>query len=96
MKEIWHISTKDLWGDEMGDVIGRCSSRQEAMNTLVQAKEFLPNEILYAYVAALNRVRYEFRRHEPMEPVSGRCGECGQRLHPGATYCWNCGKEVQK
>lgn len=80
----------------MGDVIGRCSSRKEALNTLEQAQEFIPNEAVYAYVAALNRVRYEFKRHEPLAPVNGRCGSCGHILHPDMTYCWNCGREIMR
>ena len=56
----------------------------------------MPNEAVYAYVAALNRVRYEFKRHEPVKPIDNYCGNCGQFLHADMTYCWNCGREIMR
>lgn len=78
----------------MGEVIGRCSSRKEALRTLEQAEVFVPSKAVYAYTAALNRVRYEFRRHDPLKPVKGKCGACGAVLVEDSVYCWNCGREI--
>lgn len=79
----------------MGDVIGRCLSRQASLTVLTEAEQYVPEKRKNAYSAALNRVRYEFIRHEPVEPNKGHCGACGALLTDG-WYCTNCGREVKK
>ena len=84
----------------MENEIGRASSRQTALQTLEDARQYIPDEVLSAYMAALNRTRYEFRRHEPVPPkiINGwaRCGRCGQDIKTTDNYCHNCGREIKK
>ena len=67
-----------------------------ALTTLENSKIYIPADHIKMYVAALNRVRFEFRRHDPVKPVGGHCGKCGMPLQEEDLYCWNCGKEVDK
>ncbi len=83
-----------MWGDQMDD-IGRCVSRSTALKTLEQSKKFIPSDRISSYEAALSRVRYEFKRHEPVEPDGDYCGKCGSVIFPGDIYCSNCGTEVK-
>ena len=76
----------------MGDEIGRCLSREQSLVVLTDAKNYVPPKAMSAYSAALNRVRVEFRRHEPIAPINGRCGVCGAKVD--WMYCPNCGREV--
>ena len=80
--------------------IGRAVSRKEAMRILRQTQRFVPEDLAAAYMAALNRVRYEFKRHEPVEPrISNgwvRCGNCGDDIRSKDNYCPNCGREVKR
>lgn len=78
----------------MDEDIGRCISRAAALATLNDFKKYIPADRIWMYVAALSRVRFEFRRHDPVKPVDGHCGRCGMPLQEKALYCWNCGKEV--
>ena len=78
----------------MGDVIGRAVSRKTALETLEQTEKILPKEMITAYQAALNRVRYEFQRHEPVAPDEDYCGACGAVIFPDDNYCSNCGREI--
>ena len=78
----------------MGTVIGRCLSRNIALSVLSEASQYVPEKRRMAYSAALNRVRYEFTRHEPVEAKNGHCGACGALLSDG-WYCSNCGREVK-
>ena len=84
----------------MGEVIGRAVSRKEALQTLTESQQFIPPDHLAAYVAALNRTRYELMRHDPVKPRSREyewlCGNCGSPIFPDYTYCRNCGKEIDK
>ena len=80
----------------MGEIIGRCVSRKEALRTLRQSQQFIPEDTTTAYVAALNRVRFEFQRHDPVEPDGDYCGNCGEVLFPGDVYCPNCGREISR
>lgn len=77
----------------MGEIIGRCVSRSEALVTLEDAQKHIPDSCLNAYVGALNRVRYEFSRHEPMTKINGKCGVCGSVVN--GNYCQNCGRELK-
>ena len=76
----------------MFDDIGRCLSREESLTVLTDAAEFVPPKGKRAYSAALNRVKVEFRRHDPVRPINGRCGVCGAKVE--WMYCPNCGREV--
>lgn len=78
------------------DDIGRCVSRGTALKTLEQSKVFIPQDRVSAYEAALSRVRYEFRRHDPVKPIGDVCGYCGMPILRPASYCWNCGKEINR
>lgn len=84
----------------MGEVIGRAVSRREALQTLTESQQFIPPDHLAAYVAALNRTRYELARHDPVKPrirVHGWfCGNCGKGVSQECTFCWNCGKEIDR
>lgn len=79
----------------MYDDIKRCLSREESYTVLCDARKYVPLTAVSAYLAALNRVKVEFRRHEPIEPKNGLCGFCGAKLESGM-YCPNCGREVKK
>lgn len=89
-----------MWGDDMGEIVGRAVSREQALDTLTNAKECIPDKRKPAYTAALNRVRYEFNRHEPVTPTvtNGwtRCGNCGAEIRRADLYCSNCGREVKR
>lgn len=80
--------------------IGRAVSRQEALRTLRRVQRFVPEEMEAAYMAAFNRVRYEFSRHDPVEPKISNgwtwCGSCGAEIRRADIYCSNCGKEVKR
>lgn len=81
----------------MGEIIGRAVSRKEALETLTDAQQYIPQDHIAAYVAALNRTRYELLRHDPVKPnEDGSCGNCGVWVPWSATYCLNCGKEIDR
>lgn len=81
----------------MGEIIGRAVSRKEALETLTGSKQYIPQDHIAAYVAALNRVRFELMRHEPVkQEEDGRCGNCGMWIPQSANYCLNCGKEIER
>lgn len=89
-----------MWGDCMGEMIGRAVSRKTALRTLRIVINYVPKSYVDAYVAALNRVMYEFKRHDPVKPtIDGnvlRCGKCGAPIVDGFVYCPNCGREVEQ
>lgn len=90
-------SIRNMWGDNMGEIIGRTVSRKTALDTLKASAQYIPNDRIDAYVAALNRVAYEFRRHEPVETNGSRCGQCGATIMTATcNYCWNCGREIKR
>ncbi len=94
------ISIRSMWGNDMGEIVGRAVSRQNALAILTESRQYIPDDRTPAYDAALNRVTYEFRRHQPVEPrISNgwmRCGSCGTDLKGTDVYCPNCGKEVKR
>jgi len=85
-----------MWGNEMGEVIGRCVSREAALKTLEQVTFFIPQDRIASYSAALNRVRYEFQRHEPVAIRGIHCGNCGKAVAMVDIYCSNCGREIKR
>lgn len=91
------MSMQSMWGNAMGEVIGRCVSSEMSIEILEESKEFIPRENLARYMAALNRAKYILSRQKPIKPTEdGCCGHCGQFLHAGMTYCCNCGREIMR
>lgn len=81
----------------MGEVIGRAVSRKEALETLTESQQYIPRDHIAAYVAALNRARYELMRHEAVKPKNDEyCGNCGMWIPRSAVYCLNCGREIDR
>lgn len=76
----------------MYDDIRRCLSREQSLDVLTDAAQYVPPKEKPNYSAALNRVKVEFRRHDPVAPINGRCGVCGAVVD--WFYCPNCGREV--
>lgn len=84
----------------MGEIIGRCVSTENAIKTLTDSQQFIPPDHLSAYIAALNRARYELQKNIPVKPLIKHygwfCGKCGFSIQPDWIYCRNCGKEILK
>ena len=89
-----------MWGDAMDEDIGRAVSRKRAMVILLESQRYIPKRIEKAYESALNRVKYEFQRHEPVPPkiTNGwiRCGKCEHDIKASDNYCSNCGREIKR
>ena len=90
------MSMQSMWGDAMGDVVGRCVSSELSIEILEESKAFIPKENLARYAAALNRAKYILSRQKPEKPVNGCCGACGcyVQLTGEENYCPNCGKAI--
>ena len=80
----------------MDMMIKMCVSRHQAMDILVEVGKSVPEDRKTLYTAALNRVKYEFDRHDPVKPKNGCCGNCGYPLDEDRMYCANCGHEVRR
>ena len=77
------------------NIIGRCVSRERAVEVLKDCRQFVPPKYLRAYIAALNRARFELEKRVPVEPVHGKCGNCGIQIETDWIFCANCGREIQ-
>ena len=78
------------------NIIGRCVSRERAVEVLKDCRQFVPPKYLRAYIAALNRARFELEKRVPVEPANGCCGNCGVYIEDDWIFCANCGREIQK
>ena len=78
------------------NIIGRCVSRKTAVHVLEDCREYIPPLYLRAYIAALNRARFELEKRVPVEPVRGCCGNCGVKIEGDWIFCANCGREVKR
>ena len=78
------------------NIIGRCVSRDTAVEVLTDCKQFIPPKYIRAYIAALNRARFELQKRIPVEPVRGCCGNCGVPVETDWIFCANCGREISR
>lgn len=85
---------------------GYMMSRLDTLGFLERLPDMLDEdarteEFCEEYERVLNRVRYEFRKSEPV-PVrvnkvrftSYSCGQCGHVISPNDVYCCRCGREI--
>lgn len=84
----------------MAEIIGRAVSRKKALRILRETRSVVPPDRVPDYDAALSRVTYEFKRHDPVKPKGFAdllvCGYCSMMVRPIDNYCPNCGREIKR